>query len=201
MADFSADAVARAIVEFGNYRTRRCQYVALQGQPDGIFGITLMALGLRESALRNINGGAELVNGKWVATKTDKGVFQIASLYHAYSLARMPAVQEGTWAPVVAPGVTGDDLCPRFEDSIQFTLRQMHEAQAFGADHDVPVRELPRFAVAAHNAGVGGALKGYREGNVDKYTAHGDYSAWVERHARKIQAWLVAHPGWRVTHL
>lgn len=112
----------------------------------------------------------------------------------------MPAVKEGTWGPVIDDGNTAYSFgyAPRFEQSLWFTLDNMHEAQAYAEDHGVPESELGRFAVAAHNGGIGGALQGWREGDVDKYTAGGDYSAWVARHATKIRAWLRDHPAWLV---
>lgn len=191
--------VGEALRRLGNYRVRRTQTVALEGAPDGISGSLVLALGLRETRLRNVNGGARLERGVWVPSKDDRGVFQIASKYHAAELARMPGVAEGTWAPVIAGKSPADErYCPRFEDSLRFTLAAMHEAQALAEDHDVPVDERARFAVAAHNAGAGGALEGWLNGDVDENTTHGDYSAWVGHHAGIIRAWLREHDGWRI---
>ncbi len=197
MTDYSADQVGSALRRCGHYRVVRAQRVALEGEPDGISGALLLALGLRETGLRNINGGARRVDGEWVPTKTDRGIFQIASEHHPHDLARMPGVAEGTWSPVIRPNSSAEDTCPRFEDSLQFTLRGMHEAQAYAGDHGVPEDLLARFAVAAHNAGIGGALKGWGEHNIDKYTAKGDYSGWVLRHRGFIIRWLNDHPTWK----
>lgn len=199
MSDFTPDQVGSALKRCGHYRVTRAQRVALEGEPDGISGALLLALGLRETGLKNINGGARKVDGEWVATKTDRGIFQIASEFHMADLARMPGVAEGTWGPVVAHGAQAENSCPRFEDSLQFTLRAMHEAQAYGEDHGVGISELPRFAVAAHNAGIGGALRGYNDGDVDAHTTGGDYSAWTLRHRTLINRWLADHATWKVT--
>lgn len=163
----------------------------------------MLALGLRETGLQNVNGGAILLNGEWVLPDPqhrDDGVFQISRDHHPLFLKRMVAVEEGTWGPVI-DGFTAYSAgyCPRFEDSLQFTVTMMHEAQAYADDHGVPQLELGRFAVAAHNAGVWGAIKGWREGDVDKYTTYGDYSEWVMFHRTAINLWLKDHPGWRVT--
>lgn len=203
MQQFSDQQIGFAIKQLGNYRCRRAQTVAAQGPPDGIYGITIIALGLRETGGRNINGGAvwDPHLGKWVKAEPihqDGGVFQISRDHHPADLKRMPGVREGTWAPVEEDHSAFDPgFCPRFEDSLQFTIREMHEALEFAEDHNVPKEDRARFAVAAHNAGKGGAISGYREGDLDRYTAQGDYSAWVEAHAKKVKRWLDKHPGWR----
>lgn len=220
MAQFTDEQVGKALSRLGNYRVKRTQEVADAGNPDGIAGKHLLALGMGETLLQNILGGLKWVaspsgtqtrlgeKGNWVplnpldpneAKLMDVGVFQISRRYHSASLARMPGVHAGTWGPVVASRSDIGDLCPRFEDSLQFTLIGIHEAMAFGEDMGVKAADLPRFAVAAHNAGWAGALKGYREGNVDKYTALGDYSAQVWATAKQIDRWLYAHPNWRYT--
>jgi soluble lytic murein transglycosylase-like protein len=53
------------------------------------------------------------------------------------------------------------------------------------------------FAVAAYNAGIGGALQGHAIGDVDRFTTGRDYSAWVMRHRIVVQHWLDAHPAWK----
>lgn len=199
MNDYTGAQIDAALRRLGSYRVRRAQTVAKEGPPDGISGATILALGLRESDLRNVNGGLKLVDGKWQTDpeKPDHGVFQISTKHHAVALKAMPGVEEGSWWPVIE-GATAYDFghCPRFEESLRYTLELMHEAQAYGTDHGVI--ELGRFSVAAHNAGIGGAYRGWKEGNVDKYTTGGDYSAWVLRHSRLIREWLHDHLAWRV---
>ncbi len=187
----------------GNYRVRRIQQVANVGPSDGITGEHLLALGLRESHGKNIEGGAKLVDGRWVKeddpNRMDVGVFQISRIYHKPELALMPGVKVGTWTPIVEGRTAADGgYCPRFEDSLRYILPEMHEAQAYASDHGVADADLARFAIAAHNGGIGGALKGYREGNVDKYTTMGDYSAWVVATKKQVVRWLLKHPNWKV---
>jgi hypothetical protein len=174
-----------------------------------------------ETLLQNILGGLKWVadpdgnqtrlgqKGRWVALdpnvpseagKMDVGVFQISRLYHSAALATMPGVKAGTWTPLVSATSAIGDFCPRFEDSLQFTITSLHESMAYGEDNGIPAALLPKFAVAAHNAGQYGALKGYRESkDVDKYTALGNYSAEVWTTAKQIDAWLYDHPNWRYT--
>ena len=202
MQDFTQEQVGKALANLGRYRVQRAQIVANEGSPDGISGALIMALGLRETHLRNIEGGAMLVDGKWVAQtdymKMDVGWTQINRGYHYGDLKLMPGVKSGTWGPVVSGMTAGDKgYCMRFEDSLRWTITNMQEAIAYAEDKDIPEEDRVRYAIAAHNGGLGGALRGYREGNVDKYTTGGDYSAFVLRHRTLVNRWLGSHPNWK----
>lgn len=208
---WSDETVGSALSRFGNYRVERTQTVANEGEPDGLAGRHILAIGLRETALQNIEGGLKrLPGGVWMpldptnpsdAAVMDIGCFQISRRYHSAELAAMPngAVAAGTWKPIVT-GMTPADpgYVPTFEDSLQFTIEGLQDAQDYGRLKGVPASELPRFSIAAHNAGMGGALQGWREGNVDKYTAMGDYSGWVLKTADQVLKWLKAHPNWYI---
>lgn len=200
--------VATALARLGKYRVRRAQTVALQGQPDGISGALVLAMGLRETWGRNIEGGAKRVGTVYVALDPKKpsearlmdvSWLQISRVYHFDALSRMLAVKAGTWdeaAPGHSPAEGG--YVPRFEEALQFTLSEMHEAMAFAEDNGIPEKDWPRFAIAAHNAGRSDALKGYRAGDVDLFTAGGDYSVWVLRARSQVNAWLGEHRKWLV---
>lgn len=203
MADLTQDQVGKALANAGNYRVRRAQIVALEGEPDGISGSLILSLGLRETGLRNIEGGAKIVDGKWVPeddpNRMDVGIFQISRRWHMRTLEKMLGVEVKTWAPVV-PGKTASmgGYAPRFEESLRFTIQGLQEAMAYAEDNGISKQaDQVKFAVAAHNGGMGGALKGHREGNVDKYTTGGDYSAWVIRHKTLVNRWLGQHPNWK----
>lgn len=197
--------VDRALARLGNYRVRRAQIVANAGAPDGISGALLLALGLRETNGVNEEGGAKWDSAlnKWVEQDDPKlmdvGIFQISRLHHPSQLAQMVGVANKTWGPVVAgKNASMAGYVPRFEESLQFTLRELHENMAYGSSKGVPDDQIVRFGVAAHNAGAGGALSGYRAGDIDKYTALGDYSRWVIETRTLVNKWLAAHPNWRV---
>jgi hypothetical protein len=67
----------------------------------------------------------------------------------------MPAVQTGTWGPLV-DGKTAYDayMVPRFEDSLQFTMSLLHEHMALADDAGVDeLDDRVDIAIAAHNAG------------------------------------------------
>ncbi len=199
--DLTIIQVGGFLRNLGHYRVVRTQIVGALGEPNGIGGSHYLALGLRETNLKNINGGAVWVDGHWEEAppyEQDTGVFQISRVHHPSDLKRMPAVKEGTWTPVIG-GKTAFDpgYCPRFEESLQFLDFEFSEALAFADDYGVAPENRPRFAIAAHNGGKGGALRGWREGNVDKYTTGGDYSAWVLHHTSLVKRWLRQHPTWK----
>lgn len=200
------DQIGQALARLGAYRVRRAQTVAAEGKPDGISGALVLALGMRETWGRNVQGGAkyDAVKKKWVAldpsnpddaAKMDVGWTQINRGYHYRTLLQMPAVASGTWGPVIeGKNPVNAGYVPRFEEALRFTVNELQEAVAYGHDHGV--MDPVRYAVAAHNAGMGGALRGEKEGSVDKYTANGDYSEWVMAAKSQVNQWLGKHPNW-----
>lgn len=207
----STYTVDRGLAGLSHYRVLRVQEVCAGGKPDGISGPLILAVGLREAPLAdgpkaNTEGGLMRdASGKWVHQTNpalqDVGWLQISRHYNSVALSHMPGVAVNTWGPVV-PGKTAMDtgFVPRFEEALQFTLLEFHEAMAFAADHGITrIVDQVRFAVAAHNAGLGGALKGWKAGNVDQETANGDYSADVLATRTLVNAWLFdpKHTHWR----
>lgn len=194
-----------ALRRLGSWRVKRAQE---QGEliPGVIGGWVILALGMRETWGRNIEGGARYDEARrlWVPEtdplRMDVGWLQISRRYHLDALAAMPGVRVGTWAPMVDGHTAAEKgYVPTFTHALRFTVAEMERAIVYGSTHGVPEGQLRRFAVAAHNAGQGGAMRGFREGNVDKYTAGGDYSRWVMDARKKIGAWLNAHPSWQFT--
>jgi hypothetical protein len=190
VADLTEKQVSDALRRLGHYRVITAQTVALDGDPDDISGALLLALGLRESLLQNINNSAE----------TDHGCFQISELYHLAFLRSEPGCPAGTWKP--RAGHTADETgyCPRYTPALMYAERMLISARAYAASKGIPKSQRVPFAVAAYNAGVGGATRGYSAGDVDRYTTGRDYSAWVIRHKVKIHRWLTNpdHRNWLV---
>lgn len=188
MADFTQAQVDACLARLGRYRVLAAQQIALEGEPDEFSGALLLALGLRESALQNINNAAE----------TDHGCFQVTELFHADWLASEPGCPAGTWTAAVGHVAIEDGYCPRFTPACVYAL-DLLQFNASYAKAKVAGADPLRFAIAAYNAGIGGALRGHREGDVDKYTTGGDYSAWVLRHRTKVNHFFGQHAKWRVT--
>jgi hypothetical protein len=209
------------LAELTYYRVQRVQRVALEGEPDGISGALLLAGALRESGAKNIIGGLALVMPdarrtrvepgtkgaiwvpEWDPTRQDVGAWQISRRWNGVALARMPGVMSGTWGPTIAGATAAQPgMCPRFEEQLRFTLELMHDHMAQAYDAGVQdVKTAVHVALAAHNAGITGALAGWRRGEIDWYTTQQDYGQWILDHRTKVNTalhsgrlrnWLVA---------
>jgi hypothetical protein len=119
-ADLSRDRVAGALKRLGHYRVVAAQAVAAEGPPDGISGALLLALGLRETGLRNVNNPGD----------TDHGCFQISELYHLAFLRSQPGCPEGSW--LADGGHTADEVgfCPRYSPALAYALQMLKDAAA-----------------------------------------------------------------------
>jgi hypothetical protein len=186
-------------------RVRRTQELANQFGREKLPGSLILSLGLRETWLRNILGGAKQVGGRWVGLdpeadweEMDAGALQISKKYHEDALRKMEGAMAGTWAVVEGANAYEKGMVPTYRDAVPFVLEEMADSLDYARTEEVPEEDRQRFAVAAHNAGKGGAMAGYRAGNVDRNTAGGDYSAWVLDAQRKVQRWLDTHPKWKV---
>lgn len=186
--DLSLTQIGAALTRLGHYRVMAAQAVALEGAPDGISGALLLSLGLRETGLRNINNPSD----------TDHGCFQISELYHWGWLAKQPGCKEGEWT--VSPGHSAveDGYCPRYTPALEYAIDVLHTGLEYARVKRLPEIARISFAVASYNAGVGGAMNGYKAGDVDRYTTGLDYSSWVLRHRTMVNQWLRDHPNWRV---
>lgn len=195
LSQAQVDADLKAL---GNWRVERTQIVG------GRLGVYELALAVRETHAHNIDGGAiwDKTSSKWVFAPLDSGVFQISREHNSAALKTMvPCVKSGTWSPYIydhTPAEAG--YCPRFEEALQFTTHNMNDAVAMAVDHGVPADgSRTRFGLAAHNGGQGGALSGFREGDIDKYTTYGDYGSWCVHTAKQVESFLNRNPHWRVT--
>lgn len=189
MADLSQSTVDQALARLGNYRVMAAQALAIEDARDQFDGALLLALGLRETGLRNINNPAE----------TDHGVVQISELYHSAFLLSEPGCKAGTWTVAEGHSAVEDGYCPRYTPAIQYALKMLRSDYRYAVAKGVPASTRVRFAIAAYNAGIGGATKGLARGDVDHYTTGGDYAAWVLRHRSKIDVFLNNHSNWRVS--
>jgi hypothetical protein len=201
----SESQVAYCLKRLGNYRVKRVGEVLEElKKPTRITQAIQLALGLRETGLLNIEGGAIYDSRlkKWVKQPNpmlrDVGPFQISRHWHLTALRKMPGVKEGSWGPVVNGKTAGDaGFCPRWEESCDFAAETLVGNENYADDLAVAKTQQVQFAIAAWNAGRGGAKEGWRAGNLDKYTTMGDYSEWVLHHAKIVSQWLADHPNWK----
>jgi hypothetical protein len=214
MSDVITPAELTDIMEgFGNEACLLVQKETHAAWPGGwVPPSIVMSLGLRETNLTNIAGGATLVNGQWQRAYTDRGVFQITDTFapSAKWLASVPGCPNGpndvsNWVPDMAGFRAGKTNAltakhsPTLSAGLGYSVKSMKADRAQAYTAGVKPNDALQFVVAAHNAGFEGALKGYQEGNVDAYTTLGDYSWWVLHNAPMIAAWIIAHPKWRWT--
>lgn len=187
--------IGHALATLGNYRVLRVQEVCYPYHP--IPASVMLGIGFRETGLRNICGGATLVNGVWIQSFTDRGWLQISDEFESDFLRTAEGCKEGQWGPAVpaVKAITPRHV-PRFTPALEYVKRSMIDSMEYASGNGVKSSELLRFAIAAHNAGDGGAMAGYRVGDIDKNTAHGDYSAYVIALRPHIHAWIAEHPHW-----
>lgn len=188
-----------ALHNLGNYRVKRVQQVC---QGTMIPATVMLSLGLRENGLTNTNGGGvwDPQTQKYKPSKTDRGWLQVSDKIQENRvwLASVPGCPEGSWVPSSGHVALDVGYCPRFTDALSYGLTTLHNNMDFGHSHGVAEKDLLRFAVAAWNTGPTGALNGlHNHGDVDYYSAHGDYSAWVLRYAPWMHDWISSHPGWQ----
>jgi hypothetical protein len=193
--------IGHALAALGNYRVLRVQEITWPYKP--IPASIMLGLGFRESGLQNICGGAVMVNGVWVQSFEDRGYLQISERFESPFLKSAEGCREGQWGPASPPVKAIEPRhVPRFTPATIYVKQTLINSMEFAHSHGVPDSELLRFAVAAHNAGDGGAIDGWRAGDVDKNTAHGDYSAYVLALQPLIHAWITdpAHSHWVYHH-
>jgi hypothetical protein len=94
-----------------------------------------------------------------------RGLFQIDDRSHATFLRQQRASGAGGKPPVPAAAKYAGAL-----------LRWNYD---YGVRSGVPARLQLKFALSAYNAGAGGALSGFREGDSDRRTTGGDYGKAV----------------------
>lgn len=137
----------------------------------------LMAIGTRESNLMNVLNEAG----------TDRGVFQITSIYHddwledhQGCLSFKPGeytIEKYREAFVPVPGKTANDegYVPTLAGGAYMAYTILSNALFEARKNRLP--QPVRFAVAAYNAGIGGAFKGLQDHkDVDAYTTLKNYS-------------------------
>ena len=121
----------------------------------------MLAIASRETNMRNINGDGG----------HGRGVFQIDDRYHQGFLSK-----HGSPPPVAEAAMYAAKL---IADNMQYAKEQ-----------GVPAKDRMRVAVAGYNAGMGGAMAGYRAGAVDSRTTGDDYSSDVFARRKTIATFL-----------
>jgi peptidoglycan hydrolase-like protein with peptidoglycan-binding domain len=124
-------------------------------QSKGLQPGLLLAIASRETDMSDVVGDAG----------HGRGLFQIDDRSWPEWLGAHGAARAGTKPPV--------------NDAARLAAAIVSDNLAFGRRNGVADPDLLKFALSAYNAGPGGAIKGYREGDSDLHTTGNDYGADV----------------------
>ena len=152
--------MGRSCVRSDSRRIEMVFDLAREGEEDdGIGPALLLALGSRETNMRNIvgNGGH------------GRGWLQIDDRFHRDFLATHRGCVAGSFQPM-RPSAAPQGLVPSLTASTIYAIVLLRSNMRFARSHGVPEATVLRFAVAAYDAGAGGALRGLRAGDVDRHT-------------------------------
>jgi hypothetical protein len=173
------DQLEAQLEAFGRHRIEVVTELAHDGAPDGIGPALLLALGSRETDLRNIAGDQGHGRG-WV---------QIDDRFHAPWLDAHAGCDSGSWKAKHRSGLPAGRV-PTLTASTLKAIELLRSNMAFGRGQGVPKSQLLRFGCAAYNAGPSGALRGFHARDLDANTAHGDYSKDVLERKEVVTRWL-----------
>lgn len=125
----------------------------------------LEALGSRESNMMNIIGDGG----------HGRGMYQLDDRYQQPYLHGHRGCRNGSNTPAYSNALAPGRVPTIFAGAAQAC--RIIEANIVYAKHaGVPYGEWMKFALSAYNAGLGGAEKGFKEGDSDRYTTGHDYA-------------------------
>ena len=131
------------------------------GLPRGI----LLAIASRETHCRNVVGDGG----------HGRGYFQIDDRAHPAFLRKHGVLDGGV---------------PPAREAAAYAAQLLLDNGAFGRQKGVKPIDLLKFSLSSYNTGAGNAIKGYRAGDPDRTTAHGNYGRDVLDRLRIVTAWL-----------
>lgn len=149
----------------GSRRIDMVSDLAHEGENDGIGAPLLLALGSRETNMKNIAGDGG----------HGRGWLQIDDRFHHGFLKTHRGCDSGSFTPK-HPSAAPQGRVPTLTASTIYAIGLLRSNMRFARGNGVPEASVVRFAVAAYNAGAGGALQGFREGDVDLHTTGRDYA-------------------------
>ncbi len=85
-------------------------------------------------------------------------------------------IDDRSWKEwLAAQGAGGSGKTPPVAAAARLAASIIRDNRAFGRKNGVAEPDLAKFALSAYNAGAGGAIRGYREGDSDLHTTGADY--------------------------
>jgi len=157
--------LAQQVKALGNRRLDMVSDLAHEGESDGIGAALLLALGSRETNMRNIAGDGG----------HGRGWLQIDDRFHREFLATHRGCDSGSFTPT-HDSAAANGRVPTLTAGTIYAIGLLRANMRFARSNGVPEAKVLRFAVAAYNAGAAGALAGLEEGDVDGRTTGRDYS-------------------------
>jgi hypothetical protein len=167
---------------FGRHRIEIITELTHEGPPDRIGPALLLAMGSRETDLRNIVGDSG----------HGRGWLQIDDRFHPEWLSTHRGCPSGSFKAKFNSALPQGRV-PTLTASTLFAVDLLRGNVKFALAHGVPKARALRFALAAYNAGPGGALTGFQAGKIDAKTTGGDYSADVLERKRVVGRFLKRH--------
>jgi hypothetical protein len=122
---------------------------------------------------------------------------QINETFHRAFLLSIPGCDNGTYKEVhLSLSEGGQGALPRgrvpgLTRGLRYTILLLQQGVVYATQNGVPAEDAVQVAVAGYNAGAFNAVRGYFQGDVDRFTTGRDYSADVlkrrtlSRRARK----------------
>jgi len=157
--------LAQQLKNIGPRRIDMVTDLAHEGENDGIGPALIFAIASRESNMRNIVGDGG----------HGRGWLQIDDRFHHEFLASHRGCESGSFTPT-RPSAAPRGLVPSLTASTIKAIELLRANMRAARSEGVPESQVLRFAVAAYNAGAGGATQGFRAGNIDGRTTGRDYS-------------------------
>ena len=148
--------------------TARVAKVREIGEREHIDPALLLAMAHRESAMRNIVGDGG----------HGRGIVQIDDRFHGDWLKEHKGCLSGSFDARFDSALPAGRV-PTLAAGMSKACELLHQNVAFAKQNGVPDGKRLRFAVAAYNCGPGNAIKGFRDGDVDKLTTGGNYASDV----------------------
>ena len=107
-----------------------------------------------------------------------RGWLQIDDRFHHDFLVTHRGCDDGSFTPTHVSAAPKGRV-PTFTASTIHAIELLRGNMRVARSNGVPEEKVLRFALAAYNAGPGGALKGFHQGDVDAETTGGNYSGDV----------------------
>ncbi len=160
--------LAQQLRALGHSRLDMVSDLAHEGENDGIGAALLLALASRETNMKNIVGDSG----------HGRGWLQVDDRFHQPFLKTHRGCNSGSFTPS-HDSAFPKGRCPTLTAGTIYAIGLLRANMRFARANGVPESKVLRFAISAYNAGQGGALAGFREGDSDRRTTGRDYAADV----------------------